>query len=87
MTVKRGFPGLPCLYCGESDCVNVDLSEVTGNDAFRCSQCDMDFSVADVRARIDAWDHVISWITLAPVIDAWDRVISWITLAPTIEEK
>lgn len=65
----RGFPGLPCLYCDESGCIDLDLSDVTGGEAIRCSVCGAKYSVADVLETINAWLPVLKWIEAAPVIE------------------
>jgi hypothetical protein len=67
--VKRGFPTLPCLWCGEEGTVRVDLADLTGDDAFTCSACDAEFGVADVRARLDAWLPVLAWVEAAPAVE------------------
>ena len=66
--IARGFSGLPCLYCGETDCVTLELSDMTGEEALLCGQCETGYSVADALAKITAWLPVLAWIEQAPVL-------------------
>lgn len=66
--VSRGFPDLPCMYCGETNCVRIDLDDLTGEEALHCLSCESDYSVADVQSKIKAWLPVLKWIELAPQI-------------------
>ncbi len=66
--VARGFLGLPCLYCSDTDCVTLDLSDMSGEEALACGQCDTKFSLADVQAKLDAWLPVLAWTALAPML-------------------
>ena len=63
---QRGFADLPCVYCGESGCLTIDLCDLTGDEALTCTQCETNYSLADVRAKIAAWLPVIAWIDQAP---------------------
>jgi hypothetical protein len=63
----RGFPGLPCLYCNDAGTIRVDLADLTAEDAFHCTACDAEFGLADVRAKLAAWQPVLAWIELAPL--------------------
>ncbi len=64
----RGWQGLPCLYCQETDCVSLDLSDMTGDAALKCGQCETEFSLADVRAKLAAWAPVLAWCALVPEV-------------------
>ena len=65
--VKRGFPGLTCFKCGETDCISLaGLSDLSADDAFTCRECNTDFSAADVREMLDGWSRLLAWIDAAP---------------------
>lgn len=66
--VKRGFGDLPCLYCGESGCITLELADVTGEEAFRCRECEHEWSAADAQAKLAAWAPVLAWINQAPLL-------------------
>ena len=66
---SRGWQGLPCLYCAETDCITIDLSDMTGDEALKCGQCETSFSLDDVRAKMKAWAPVLAWCELAPVTE------------------
>jgi hypothetical protein len=66
LTPARGFPGLPCLYCTETDCIDLDLSDLDGKEAFRCGRCEAGFGLTDVRAKLYARGRVLAWIELPP---------------------
>ncbi len=68
-TVSRGFKGLPCIKCGEVDCLAIDLHDLTGDDAIRCCQCDTAYSLADVNDLVNRWDAVLQWVSNAPVME------------------
>ncbi|HEY7308392.1 MAG TPA: hypothetical protein VH643_03415 [Gemmataceae bacterium] len=64
--VRRGFPSLPCIRCGNTDGnVRLDLDDV---DTFNCVECDEQFTAGDVRDFIGQWKAVLAWIDAAPVV-------------------
>lgn len=65
-TTNRGFKGVPCIKCGETDCVRLDLADVK---LFTCTSCEEEFAAEDVEAIISAWDGVLSWVKMAPVTE------------------
>jgi hypothetical protein len=62
----RGFPGLRCISCGETDCVALCLADVT---AFTCTSCDAEFSADEVHEHLMAWHRVMAWIGQAPEVE------------------
>lgn len=65
-SVKRGFPGLPCPQCAETDSVRVDLDNVA---SFTCTACDAEISADDVQTFIARWTPVLAWLDTAPAIE------------------
>jgi hypothetical protein len=63
--VKRGFPGLSCLGCGQEDTTSVHLDDMT----FRCSECDSTFTPAEVAEQLERWRRVLSWVETAPAVE------------------
>lgn len=63
--VKRGFQGLPCVRCGTTDRVLLDLEDTS---KFECGDCDESFSADDVRKLLNGWATVLAWIDLAPAV-------------------
>jgi hypothetical protein len=63
---RRGFPGLQCPQCGDSDCITVRLNNVT---EFHCESCDADMTDDDVRGIIAAWQRVLDWCAAAPAVE------------------
>jgi hypothetical protein len=64
--VRRGFPDLKCILCGESGGVRLCLEDL---DVFQCSNCDGEFTAADVEAHVHLWSDVLLWVAQAPVIN------------------
>ncbi len=62
----RGFSGICCIKCGESDCVAIDLHNLTGDESISCAQCNTSFGLDDVRSLINQWQRVLAWVALAP---------------------
>jgi len=46
------------------------LADLTGETSFTCSVCDTEFNLADVRAKLVAWQPVLAWCELAPPLPA-----------------
>ena len=61
-TTRRGFAGVSCPRCAQEGGVQVKLDDLS----FTCAECSEDFTVADVRAMLDAWTRVLDWVELAP---------------------
>lgn len=59
--VKRGFT-VPCIKCGEPGTVSIDLCDL---ETCRCSSCDEEFEVGDVREFIARWKGVLAWLDSA----------------------
>lgn len=62
-TGARGFGYLPCPRCLATGMVRLDLSDL---DTCACTECDEEFTLADVRGLIAAWAPVLAWIDSAP---------------------
>lgn len=52
------FAGLKCILCSESDCLTLDLDDLT---TFRCRECEGEFTQGDVDAHIGTWQRVLAW--------------------------
>lgn len=65
---SHGFGNLTCMYCSATDSIQIKLDNLTGEDALHCQECDTDYSVAEVRNKIEAWLPVLKWIEQAPVL-------------------
>jgi hypothetical protein len=64
--VRRGFPSLPCILCGNADGnVTVSLEDVS---QFHCNECGEDFDADDVRQFVGQWQAVLAWCDAAPAI-------------------
>jgi len=63
---KRGFPRARCLWCSEDDSVVMNLADVT---AFRCQECEAEWTVEDVAQIVSDWQRVLAWVDQAPVIE------------------
>jgi hypothetical protein len=61
----RGFPGLPCLRCGETDTTTVNLGDVL---TFACTNCERETTAAEVEAHLAAWRAVLDWCAKAPAV-------------------
>lgn len=59
---KRGFRA-SCPLCGQEDKLYVNLDDVT---VLRCTDCDGEIEVDDLRERIETWTEIIAWLGLAP---------------------
>jgi len=55
---------VPCPRCGECNAVTVDLNDL---DAFKCGDCDGEFSREDLDNMIAKWTRALAWIDAAPV--------------------
>ncbi len=64
---RRGFD-LPCLKCGEQDALTIRLDALDEDDAIHCPECDQDYSLADARAAVAAWQQLLAWCDLAPAL-------------------
>ncbi len=61
--VKSGIGTLPCPYCGEQGAsIDLHLTDLT----FTCGDCEVDFTVQEVRSILAQWAAVLAWIDLAP---------------------
>src|SRR5690349_3927590 len=71
LRVNRGFDGLKCPGCGDSDGSMFvyldDLREVT------CRECDESFSLVEIQTAIrdmkkaaEQWEHFLIWMAMAP---------------------
>jgi uncharacterized protein (DUF983 family) len=56
------FEGLPCLRCGETECVSLEFS----NETFNCSNCETEVTFAEVDDKLAQWGVVLSWARSAP---------------------
>ncbi len=66
-STERGFSLLPCPRCGESgSCIQIDLHNLTGDEAVHCCECNADFGLDDVRNLIERWSAVLRWVDAAP---------------------
>jgi hypothetical protein len=63
--IRRGFP-VNCLRCGQAGV------QVSANDTsrFHCSECDEDFTTADVEHHLNAWRALLGWCAIAPALGA-----------------
>ena len=61
--VKRGFAGLGCILCGQTDGVGLDLDDCS---TFRCRECNDEFTAEDVQEHLAAWTQVLAWANQAP---------------------
>ena len=67
--VKRGFGSLPCPRCGEDGgVISIDLNDLTAGEACQCRECDVYFSLDDVRDIIAKWAPILTWIDAAPIL-------------------
>lgn len=65
-TVRRGFPSLPCILCGNADGnVTVSLEDLS---QFHCNECGEDFDTAGVRQQLAQWQAVLAWCDQAPAV-------------------
>jgi hypothetical protein len=65
MTEKPELCGtqLPCPCCGEPSAnIAVNLWLLGDDGAFTCTECEGEFSVADVRGFIAKWTRLIGWL-------------------------
>lgn len=62
--VNRGFPGLRCPCCGETDSLSVDLD----NLYIRCRENECEVSMDEVRELIAQWQRVLAWLEMAPAL-------------------
>jgi hypothetical protein len=64
---KRGFKGVPCLACGE-EMMRVYFDDLT---TFSCGRddCGTEFTLEEIRERIDGWNKVLAFFETAPEID------------------
>jgi hypothetical protein len=60
---QTGFGGLPCVKCGERDCVSLSLHDL---DTAYCDECENEYTLSEVRDTIDQWSVVLAWRDLAP---------------------
>lgn len=64
----RGWPDLPCCRCGAEGTITVDLSDVEGDDALCCTDCEATFPIAEVEVFIARWAPVVGWLRTAPIL-------------------
>ena len=65
--VRRGFPSLPCILCGNADGnVTVSLYDVS---QFHCGECGDDFDADAVRQQWQQWQAVLDWCGAAPSVE------------------
>jgi hypothetical protein len=62
---ERGFGDLPCLKCGETCRIALDLDDLA---TFRCGECDEEFTLEDVRTLLVAWQPVLDWLSRPPMM-------------------
>jgi hypothetical protein len=62
----RGFGELPCILCGQTCLIRVDLDDLS---LFTCAECGQEFNVEDVRAHAAAWQRVLAWLDAAPAVE------------------
>lgn len=60
--MAKGF-SVPCLQCGEEGTVSVQVHDM---EEFHCSNCDADYTAADVRATVGAWQRLLDFVESAP---------------------
>ena len=60
-SIRRGF-SVNCLRCGQAGV------QVSATDTFRfhCSECDEDFTIADVQHHLAQWNALLAWCAQAP---------------------
>lgn len=63
--ITRGFENLPCLACGETDCMSIELADVL---TVHCGNCETEFTATKFRATVESWTKVFDWLETAPVI-------------------
>ena len=68
VAVRRGFP-LPCLKCGEQAALTLRLDALDEDDAIHCPECEADYSLADVRWTLGAWQALLNWCDAAPKLE------------------
>jgi uncharacterized protein (DUF983 family) len=61
---RRGFKHTPCPKCGEDGIIQISLDDV--GDC-HCNECGEDFTLADIRAFIEAWTPIMAWLATCPV--------------------
>lgn len=62
---SRGFPGLSCLHCGETDCVSLNLHDFSTY----CKECDHEGTLDEVCEILGRWEKVLAWVELAPIAE------------------
>lgn len=60
----KGFEGLRCPHCGETDTLSVQVDDLT----LSCRECSEDVTRADVEAVIDAYSRLLKWIDSAAAV-------------------
>lgn len=63
---SKGFPGLRCPLCGSTDIQALYLDDLT---TCRCTSCEEDYTLDDVRELVAAWSRVLNWIDSAPTAE------------------
>lgn len=60
---------LPCPCCGADEVgIAIRLADLEG-EAFRCDECETDFSAEFVRNLIGRWTKVLAWLDNVPQFD------------------
>lgn len=62
----RGFEGLVCPGCGETDTLRVTLDAA---DVIECSDCDGLWTPDAIRRLLLNWEAVLAWVESAPKLD------------------
>lgn len=57
---------LPCPCCGENQAGI--LFHLHHGDTFTCTECDGEFSSADVRELVNRWLPVLAWVESMPTV-------------------
>lgn len=67
---ERGF-NVTCIRCGNADAtVTLNLDDC---DTFRCTECEEEWSVEDVREHVIFWARVIKWVESANQLPSTDE--------------
>lgn len=59
MDNPKGFGELPCLKCGQTGTIRLDLDDLS---TFSCPECDDTFCLDDVQEIIGKWGAVVRWL-------------------------
>lgn len=62
----RGFAGIRCVHCGESDTMAIKLDDV---HTLVCSGCSEEVTVDDLLAAVNKIHRLVKWLNTAPAIE------------------